>query len=433
MSEARSLALAGGSPTLAIQVVEQTGARFEIDTSREIIELVDQLSKDTVPPAARKELAEALVPLAEGAVARADFESARRLLAAAAQSARRSNDPALIKQITAQSQEVADSKKLHDAYRKALDKLAESPDDPQANLAAGRYLCLSKQDWDGGLPYLAKGSDDLLRQAAALEMQPPGGLDDQVKLGDLWWALVEQAKGSEKSEYAGRCEKWYSAALPGLKGLTQTKVSKRIEELVPSLKHASPAAVASGGGDHAAGGDVIGSAAMVKLAAKIKLAIRKDLLMRSVPVSGRSGVAFAEVPQAGGVLVGFNYTLNGEGGMAQIMSLQPIYATAKGTTNGDRWGADVGLSKTVIAKKGYAVAGLRTAGSGTDVRWFDVIFARLGPDGLDMSDKYTTPWTGTKWLNPVVIGDNGQLVVGIYGAASPVLLTGLGLVQLPDK
>ncbi len=89
--------------------------------------------------------------------------------------------------------------------------------------------------------------------------------------------------------------------------------------------------------------------------------------------------------------------------------------------------------KTIVAKKGYAVAGLRVGSFGTDLRWFDVIFAKVGADGLDMSDKYTTAWTGQKFGTVAMTGDNGQLVVGIYGTASPTLLTGLGLVLLPEK
>ncbi len=67
LSEARVLALGGGNPVLAIEVVQETAARFEIDGPREIAELAEQLGKDTLPPAMRKELAEALLPLADGA------------------------------------------------------------------------------------------------------------------------------------------------------------------------------------------------------------------------------------------------------------------------------------------------------------------------------------------------------------------------------
>ena len=436
LTEARSLAVAGGSPALAIQVVNETGSRFDIDTAHEVADLIEQLSKDTLPPAVRKELAETLLPIADEAVARSDYDTARRLLAAASQSARKTNDNALVKQIATRVQEIGDAKKSFDAYRKALDKLEESADDPAANLAAGKYLCFVKQDWDKGLAHLAKGSDESLRQIAELEIAAPANPEEQVKLGDLWWALFEQAKGHEKSEYADRCDKWYGTALPGLKGLTQTKVAKRIEELAAANKPAAGGAgptTTAAVNERPAAGESGGTAAIAKMIAKVKLAIRKEQLVRTGALAGREGTPFAEIPPAGGILAGFNYTIVPGVGNGEVSSLQAIYWTTKGTVNGQRWGVEAGPVSTIMAKKGYAVAGLNAGGSYYDVGWFEVVFAKLGATGLDMSDKYTSPPTGTKNWSPRTFGDNGQLVVGFFGTVNNSQLAGLGLVQMPDK
>ncbi len=53
----------------------------------------------------------------------------------------------------------------HSGKRKSAqsqEKLKESPDDPAANLAVGSYLCFNKDQWERGLPMLAKGSDPAL-------------------------------------------------------------------------------------------------------------------------------------------------------------------------------------------------------------------------------------------------------------------------------
>ncbi len=248
LAEARSLAIAGDSPALAIQIIQQTGTRFEIDVTRQAVELVEQPAKDSLPPAVRKEMAEALLPLAETAIARTEYDIARRLLSAANQAARKTNDAALLRQIAARMAEVNDARKLLDAYSKAVDKLRDAPDDADGNLAVGRYLCFVKQDWDQGLPLLAKGSDQALKQIAGLELQIPSNPEEQVKIGDLWWAQFEQAKGKERADFADRCEKWYGAALPGLKGLSQTKVSKRLDELTAMHKTSVASTAADGAG-----------------------------------------------------------------------------------------------------------------------------------------------------------------------------------------
>ncbi len=101
--------------------------------------------------------------------------------------------------------------------------------------------------------------------------------------------------------------------------------------------------------------------------------------------------------------------------------------------NGQRWGAETGPVKTVVAKKGYAVAGLQVGGSFFEIAWFEVVFAKLGATGLDMTDKYTSQWAGAKPWGTKPRGDNGQTVVGIYGTVDGTQAAGLGLVQMPNK
>ncbi len=253
-SEARTLAGSGGNPVMALQIIEQMSGRFEVDSAQETAAYLEPLLKkgDGLSGPARKELAEALLPLTDGAVARGDFETARRLLTLASTSARKTNDTALIRQITVRAGEVNDAKKLFDAYQKAEAKLAANADDVEAHLAAGKYLCFVKQDWIAGLPHLARGSDAALREAAEADVKSPSAAEEQVKVGDLWWALAEQAKGKDKADYAERCDKWYSTALPGLKGASavQTKVSQADQKKLGQV-HARPrpGAVADGDGD----------------------------------------------------------------------------------------------------------------------------------------------------------------------------------------
>ena len=49
---------------------------------------------------------------------------------------------------------------------RADEKLKTNPDDPQANLALGRYRCFAKGDWEAGLPLLAKSGDAALASLA---------------------------------------------------------------------------------------------------------------------------------------------------------------------------------------------------------------------------------------------------------------------------
>jgi formylglycine-generating enzyme required for sulfatase activity len=112
-----------------------------------------------------------------------------------------------------------------------LAKLQSSPDDPAANLEAGRYYCCVRGDWAKGLPLLAKGSDAALKAAAAADLANPTEAAAQFALANQWW---EAAKGTAAAadSLRDRAGTWYEKALPGLTDeLEKVLAQKRLAEL----------------------------------------------------------------------------------------------------------------------------------------------------------------------------------------------------------
>lgn len=113
----------------------------------------------------------------------------------------------------------------------ALAVLKKTPDDPAANLEAGRYFCLVKGDWTRGLPMLAKGSDAAVKALAAKELaaaKTAGG----AELGDAWWEAADREPTALwKSPMHERAVFWYRQALNDAKGLARVKIEKRIQSL----------------------------------------------------------------------------------------------------------------------------------------------------------------------------------------------------------
>src|SRR5439155_8519655 len=66
--------------------------------------------------------------------------------------------------------ELAELQREYESTKVAIAALKKQPDDPAANLAVGKYLCLSKGDWLDGLPYLAKSGDATLKELAVLDL-----------------------------------------------------------------------------------------------------------------------------------------------------------------------------------------------------------------------------------------------------------------------
>jgi hypothetical protein len=114
----------------------------------------------------------------------------------------------------------------------ALKTLEATPDDPLANLTAGRWFWFQKGEVGQGLSHLAKGSDMPLRQLAQRELaEQLSDSDRQLKLADAWWEFAQTRKGEEKDCFMLHAADWYEEVNPTLPGgLTKVRIEKRLEE-----------------------------------------------------------------------------------------------------------------------------------------------------------------------------------------------------------
>ena len=128
-------------------------------------------------------------------------------------------------------------------FEAAKTKLSGAPEDPDANLTAGRYDCFIKGDWKTGLAHLAKGSDASLRVLAGRELNmAQANADDQVTLADGWWDVGQNEDGIVKLAVLRHARFWYAKAdaiLTG--GLNKVKIGKRLDEIAKFEGEKSPA------------------------------------------------------------------------------------------------------------------------------------------------------------------------------------------------
>jgi len=95
----------------------------------------------------------------------------------------------------------------------SMKKLEQTPDDPEANEAVGRFLCYVKGDWKGGLPLLEKAKDTELRALAARDKGvDPADSALHAALGDDWWKVASKLKGTESRNVANRAAYWWKVA-----------------------------------------------------------------------------------------------------------------------------------------------------------------------------------------------------------------------------
>jgi hypothetical protein len=171
-------------------------------------------------PLSAAEYSAKLNAFADEAVAADRFDLAKRAIAAAI---KLKIDPPLHKQFVAHQKEITETEAEFHRLKTSRDALDTNPDDPDANLAVGKFDCLVKGDFANGLPLLAKGSDKTLAELAKLDLTQSVDASEQVQVADGWWAT-----GKKPAQL--RAKQLYEGALPRLTGIARTKVEKRIQE-----------------------------------------------------------------------------------------------------------------------------------------------------------------------------------------------------------
>jgi hypothetical protein len=123
---------------------------------------------------------------------------------------------------------------------------------------------------------------------------------------------------------------------------------------------------------------------------------------------------YRDVAEEGGVLIGFQFGMGKFVNNDIIKSIRPIFRTRDGEKFGKWHGAVPARPKTVKARDGYVVSGLsvRTA---LALDAMTVRFARLGKEGLDLTDTYESETIGGPGGRPATIGGKGALFVGVTG------------------
>jgi len=241
------LAAEGGDVAHAMELVGAMEQSFQVNAVQVegyvLKKMTDSMPTGPNAAAVGQQIADAAVACADKCVSQDNYDGATGFVDLAMAAARKTKDPDLIQPLMSRDREIKRMKGQFESIRKAIDSLADSPDDPVLNLTAGRWFCFERGDWSKGLPMLAKGSDAALAKIAEKELAAPADPNAQVALADGWHEFAEKEKDSAKLAARRRAKSWYEQAQPSLEGLAKVKVEKRLKEL-SEAKAAGPAVAA---------------------------------------------------------------------------------------------------------------------------------------------------------------------------------------------
>ena len=221
----RAIAAQAGDVKTAVEADEQLDRTYAVsDPASERATLLEQLAKTVRPGPDVLLLIDQIDSATERALARDDYDLATRSADLAIAAAAHANDPAVAHCAAARAKDVRDIRAAYIESSTAMDTIRKDPDDRQAALAAGRFVCFMKGDWAHGLILLRSGADAGLAALARDELRGPADSPAQIALADSWWDIAgAQPEGVARRQVHGHAAAWYRTALPSAGGLSKAK------------------------------------------------------------------------------------------------------------------------------------------------------------------------------------------------------------------
>lgn len=427
LNRARTLAIAAGETRSALRIASEIVSSYQIDPLPALAATFLAAAKLAATPAQLAQVTQYGEQLAGEAVAAHQFDQANELMETTVQAARQVSDAPTIKELVRHARQVHKVAEAFADLKQQRAALEKDPQDPQANLALGRYYCIVEQNWEAGLPLLARGSDPALKTAAQQDLAAPVKPDARAQVGDLWWQLAEQNEDDAQAALRARALKWYRLAAAELSGLARARTEKRlaqypdavaaekVEKTETSSAVVPRAPVSLHGGEHRL---------IEHVAGRVK---GKQLLPSQIVGFTLKKTPFSVVPPDGALLTGFDLSL---GTFNKVVAVRPIFQTLKGQMLGPVIGRPTPSSTRVLARRGYAVGSVTVSGS-VFVSGLSMTFMKIGEAGLDAAGSYDSPWYG-KHGQDVQLGGNGLPIVGIAGSKDDDLSAlGVVLVEKP--
>lgn len=166
------------------------------------------------------------------AIAADNYDDAQKLIAQGNRAARAARDADLQHELQDLRRRVGQLRDAFGDINEDVATLRQSPQDQAANTAVGRFYCLEKGDWEQGLPLLARGDDEALRDAARLDLSKPEDVVRQVAIGDAWKKLAEDLREAGPRERLQlRARFWLLQALEKSDGMAQAEIERRLDAL----------------------------------------------------------------------------------------------------------------------------------------------------------------------------------------------------------
>lgn len=232
LREAARLASENEEIGITLECADKLVESYDIDGIAVKSDLLKTVAKGAKKGEPAEAVAEAFLDVAHMAIETDRYDEADQALRQASRYAGKGMDELLKEKIKREQKRVD---RLADTYAevlKAQEVLKAMPEDPVAHLTLGDFYCLMKEDWERGLPHLAKGGDPVFQKLAKLELKNPEDFKTCFELGEGYWERAQSVPDENaKLQVQKRAGFWYGKALPAAKGLDKAKITQRMDEI----------------------------------------------------------------------------------------------------------------------------------------------------------------------------------------------------------
>jgi hypothetical protein len=235
LTKGAEIAAVAGDLNLSLQGIDTLDGEYEIDSLEAKQKLLDKFVNAGKPD----QLADAIPTLEQlmidQAIAADRYEVALQLANTASRAVAKSKIATrkeIDERLSRRRHDIHMLEPIYAAAKKAQETLDKTPADPDANLNVGRWHAFYKADWAGGLPLLAKGSDEKLKVLAEQELKAPADADGQAQLADAWWDMAQKEAGIARDSLRLHAGDIYKAVLPNLaSALKKAAIKRRMAEI----------------------------------------------------------------------------------------------------------------------------------------------------------------------------------------------------------
>jgi hypothetical protein len=221
------LATGAGDLDVAESAVQALETQFSVDgavlRSSALTQALKVATGAELASAIDRSLAEATKSLADG-----DADRAASLARDASVAARRAKDRSRQSASVEVLNEIKAYQKNQEKLEPLLSRIRANPSDTEALEAVGSFYCFERENWDQGLPFLARMDAGRLCQLARLDLAAG---DDGAKLlecADGWTAFAEGKPKPIQVSCLKRAQQRYEKAMPSLAGLAKARVAEAL-------------------------------------------------------------------------------------------------------------------------------------------------------------------------------------------------------------